>query len=140
MKVDLSSKLKDLIHVHGVQLLIDGVYNADPHPGNVIVQADGTLGLIDYGMVGRLTLMDRLQVAQVVVALAEKDVAKVHELYCAAGYDARTHMGVPHNASIVHRIATFHLDRIDLSLVDAAALLPLPTAGATGNNDAMMMQ
>ena len=40
--------------VHGTQMLLDGVYNADPHPGNIIVLADGRLGLIDYGMVGRL--------------------------------------------------------------------------------------
>jgi hypothetical protein len=133
VKVDLSSKLTDLVHVHGVQLLLDGVYNADPHPGNVIVLPDGTLGLIDYGMVGRLTLTDRLQLAQVVVALAEHDVAKVHALYTAAGYDARSHVGVPHNAAIVHRIATFHLDRIDLSAVDAA-----PTGSSAKNMQPMI--
>jgi hypothetical protein len=70
---------------------------------NVILQSDGTLGLIDYGMVGRLSLEDRLQVAQVVVALAENDAEKVFEVYTAAGYDARTHGGVPHNAGVVHR-------------------------------------
>jgi aarF domain-containing kinase len=115
---NLDAALKRIVHIHGVQLLLDGVYNADPHPGNVIVQADGTLGLIDYGMVGRLSLEDRLQVAQVVVALAERDVAGVARLYAEAGYDATTYTQKPHNAAIVHRIATFHLDRIDLSRVD----------------------
>ena len=34
------------------QILIDGVYHADPHPGNVLVSSDGTLWLIDFGAVG----------------------------------------------------------------------------------------
>ena len=46
--------VRELVHIHGCQLLLDGVYNADPHPGNVLLLPDGTLGLIDYGMVGRL--------------------------------------------------------------------------------------
>jgi ubiquinone biosynthesis protein len=34
------------------QILTDGVYHADPHPGNVLVDSDGTLWLIDFGAVG----------------------------------------------------------------------------------------
>jgi ubiquinone biosynthesis protein len=34
------------------QILTDGVYHADPHPGNVLVDRDGTLWLIDFGAVG----------------------------------------------------------------------------------------
>ncbi|MDQ4068065.1 MAG: AarF/UbiB family protein, partial [Actinomycetota bacterium] len=36
------------------QILRVGFFHADPHPGNVFVFADGTLGLIDFGAVGRL--------------------------------------------------------------------------------------
>ena len=32
----------------------DGFYHADPHPGNFLVLADGRIGLLDAGMVGRL--------------------------------------------------------------------------------------
>jgi hypothetical protein len=84
---------------------------------NVILQSDGTLGLIDYGMVGRLSLEERLQVAQVVVALAENDAEKVFEVYTAAGYDARTHGGVPHNAGVVHLI--------DYTLYSLCSLYPI---------------
>ena len=31
-----------------------GFYHADPHPGNLVVLADGAIGLLDFGMVGRL--------------------------------------------------------------------------------------
>lgn len=36
------------------QILLDGVFHADPHAGNVLVLTDGRLGLLDFGSVGRL--------------------------------------------------------------------------------------
>ena len=36
------------------QILDDGLYHADPHPGNVLIDAGGTLWLLDFGAVGRL--------------------------------------------------------------------------------------
>ena len=37
------------------QVLIDGVFHADPHPGNVLLTEDGRIALIDLGMVGHVT-------------------------------------------------------------------------------------
>jgi ubiquinone biosynthesis protein len=36
------------------EVMIDGVFHADPHPGNVLLLADGQLGLLDFGSVGRI--------------------------------------------------------------------------------------
>jgi len=36
------------------QVLLGGIFHADPHPGNVLLLEDGTLGLLDFGSVGRL--------------------------------------------------------------------------------------
>ena len=121
--VDLSQVLRVLIQVHGTQMLLDGVYNADPHPGNVVVLEDGRLGLIDYGMVGRLSKAERATLAKVVLALGKGELGKreVYDLYHSDGYRAGWHsgkrIGQPHGVSAVHRFATFHLDRIDLSPV-----------------------
>ena len=136
--VDLGRVLHTLVQVHGTQMLLDGVYNADPHPGNVIVLHDGRLGLIDYGMVGRLSPAERASIARVVLALAKGDSAKheVAEIYQQAGYRACWHSGRPHGVDAVHRFATFHLDRIDLSPVRIAQEGPAgaaDTAAAAGN-------
>ena len=53
----------DLLAVHGYEVLIDGCFNADPHPGNVLY-IDGKLGLIDYGQVKRLTDKERLDLVR----------------------------------------------------------------------------
>ena len=116
--------MRTLVHVHGCQLLLDGVYNADPHPGNVLVLPDGRLGLIDYGMVGRLSAAERAAVARVVRGLHARDAAAVVREYRDAGYRACWHSGEPHGAEVIYRLATFHLDRIDLS--------PVAVSGARG--------
>ena len=76
-----------LVRAYLKQIVIDGVFHADPHPGNVFVTEDGLLALIDLGMIGRLSpqMQDRLlklllaisegrgeEAAEVAVTLGEK--------------------------------------------------------------------
>lgn len=72
-------KLALLLDATGYQIFHDGVYNGDPHPGNILVLDDGRLGLIDYGQTRRLTKHDRLALAGVVAALG-KPMRNVHEI------------------------------------------------------------
>ncbi len=51
-----------------------GLYHADPHPGNVLVLPDGTLGLLDFGMVGRIDDSLRETIEQMLLAVASGDV------------------------------------------------------------------
>jgi predicted unusual protein kinase regulating ubiquinone biosynthesis (AarF/ABC1/UbiB family) len=44
-----------LIKTYLKQLLEDGFFHADPHPGNLLVKSDGRLAFFDFGMVGRIT-------------------------------------------------------------------------------------
>ncbi len=44
-----------LIRTYLKQLLEDGFFHADPHPGNLLVMKDGRLAFFDFGMVGRIT-------------------------------------------------------------------------------------
>jgi predicted unusual protein kinase regulating ubiquinone biosynthesis (AarF/ABC1/UbiB family) len=44
-----------LIKTYLKQLLEDGFFHADPHPGNLLVMGDGRLAFFDFGMVGRIT-------------------------------------------------------------------------------------
>jgi ubiquinone biosynthesis protein len=76
-----------LVRAYLKQIVLDGVFHADPHPGNLFVTEDGLLALIDLGMVGRLSpqMQDRLlklllaisegrgeEAAEVAVTLGEK--------------------------------------------------------------------
>ncbi len=55
------------------QLLGSGVFHADPHPGNVLLLADGSLALLDFGSVGRLDPLQQSALQGVLVALATRD-------------------------------------------------------------------
>ncbi|ALS28740.1 ABC transporter [Paenibacillus sp. 32O-W] len=51
------------------QVLVEGFFHGDPHPGNVLALQDGSLVLLDFGMVGRLTPEMKKHFASFVIAL-----------------------------------------------------------------------
>ena len=55
------------------QILDDGFFHADPHPGNVMISDEKGICLIDWGMVGRLTERDRYELIDLLKAIVEKD-------------------------------------------------------------------
>lgn len=55
----------------------DGFFHADPHPGNLFVQSDGRIGLIDFGMVGEIDERVREQLAALIVGLARQNARHV---------------------------------------------------------------
>jgi len=62
--------------------LINGVFHADPHPGNVLVRKDGSIGILDFGMVGRFSDETRRQVSDLFLALQHRDAVRlVDRLY-----------------------------------------------------------
>jgi predicted unusual protein kinase regulating ubiquinone biosynthesis (AarF/ABC1/UbiB family) len=69
------------------QVLVDGIFHADPHPGNVLVTDDQRLGLIDLGMIGRVapTLQERLLRLVLAVAEGQGDEAAERTLDIAEG-------------------------------------------------------
>ena len=50
-----------------------GLYHADPHPGNLLILPGGVIGLLDFGMVGRLTESLREDLEDVLMAIAAND-------------------------------------------------------------------
>ena len=69
--VDPEGLADELIQAYLQQILLDGFFHADPHPGNVFITEDGRLALIDLGMVGHLspTLQDKL--LKLILAISE---------------------------------------------------------------------
>ena len=54
-----------------------GVFHADPHPGNLLVQDDDTLCVIDFGKTGHLTPEQRRRVADIFIAIDRSDALKL---------------------------------------------------------------
>ena len=55
------------------QVLIEGFFHADPHPGNIFLLDNGVISLIDFGMVGRLTQDMKHNFASMVIAMMRQN-------------------------------------------------------------------
>jgi ubiquinone biosynthesis protein len=56
-----------------------GLFHADPHPGNIFAFRDGSLGLIDFGAVGRLDPIQQAAVVDILAALMRRDVSLLRD-------------------------------------------------------------
>lgn len=54
-----------------------GIFHGDPHPGNIFLLDDGRLGLVDFGITGRLNEEFRFTVAELMIAISERDTCAV---------------------------------------------------------------
>ncbi|RMD70858.1 MAG: AarF/ABC1/UbiB kinase family protein, partial [Bacteroidetes bacterium] len=57
-----------------------GLYHADPHPGNIIIRPDGTICLLDFGQVGRLTPYDQELLGELFVAAIQLDARSIRQV------------------------------------------------------------
>lgn len=61
------------LNLYLTQIFEFGYFHADPHPGNVLVRKDGSIVLIDFGMVGKMLKQDKYAFAGVFIAMANHD-------------------------------------------------------------------
>ena len=71
-------KLADsLLQAFLEQMLQEGVFHADPHPGNVMLLADGHLALIDFGAAGRLDPVQQAALRDLMAGVSRRDADAV---------------------------------------------------------------
>ena len=93
--INLGYILDLLNRVHAHEIMVDGAFNGDPHPGNIMLMPDGRVGLIHYGQVKRIPLKARLDIARLVVALARGTKDDVIDCY-TKHLNVRTKCVAPH--------------------------------------------
>lgn len=71
-------------------VLKDGFFHADPHPGNIFVLPDGRLGLVDFGIMGRVTEENMERFASIFLALANHDYDALVRQYVELGFVSET--------------------------------------------------
>ncbi len=71
MDVDAERLGRELVRAYLHQIVVDGFFHADPHPGNVFVTDDKKIALVDLGMVGRLSDRTQDRLLALLLAAAE---------------------------------------------------------------------
>lgn len=71
LEIDGASLADELFSAYLKQFLIDGIFHADPHPGNVFLTDDDHIALLDLGMVGRVTRSFQDNLLRLLLAISE---------------------------------------------------------------------
>ena len=72
---------KDLLSAYLKQIIVDGVFHCDPHPGNIFLTDDGRLALMDFGMVGRFDADQKDKIILLLLAFSERLGERVADTY-----------------------------------------------------------
>ncbi len=89
MGIDPKALAQRLMEVFCDQILVHGFFHADPHPGNILVQPDGRMVLLDFGLAKDLPPGFAMGIARLMVAIMSGDHAQVAAAFRALGFKTR---------------------------------------------------
>jgi ubiquinone biosynthesis protein len=79
MHVDRDALADELLHTAMRQMFVDGHFHADLHPGNVLISAEGEIGLIDFGATGRLDAQEESSIREMLFAVSRQDAGLLRQ-------------------------------------------------------------
>ena len=85
LDIDGEGLAEELFRAYLRQILIDGFFHADPHPGNVFLTEDGRIALLDLGMVSRISKSRQEELLKLLLAVAEGRGEQSAEIAIAMG-------------------------------------------------------
>jgi len=88
--VDRRDVATRLVRLYCQMIFVDGVYHADPHPGNVLVQKDGAIVLLDFGAVAELSPQMRAGIPEFLEGVLRRDTDKLVKSLRTMGFISRT--------------------------------------------------
>lgn len=83
--VDVSQVVRNGADMYLEMIFHNGFYHGDPHPGNLVVLPDNTIGLLDFGMVGRLDEKLREDIEDMLGAIITQDAQQLTSLVMRLG-------------------------------------------------------
>lgn len=90
MGVDKKELASRLVRVYCQMIFVDGVYHADPHPGNILVDKDGNLVLLDFGAVAELSPQMREGIPEFLEGVLRRDTERLIRALRKMGFLSRT--------------------------------------------------
>jgi len=87
--VDRQEIATRLVRLYCQMIFVDGVYHADPHPGNVLVQKDGSVVLLDFGAVAELSPQMREGIPEFLEGVLRRDTDRLVRSMRKMGFISR---------------------------------------------------
>ena len=121
VEIDGVKLSEELFRAYLKQILVDGFFHADPHPGNVFLTEDDHIALIDLGMVAHLNGRMREQLLRMLLAIAEARGEEVAEITIRMG-EAKPNFDRVEFTRRVSRLVVRHADAT-LERIDAGRIV-----------------
>jgi ubiquinone biosynthesis protein len=83
--IDLAEVTRRGAELYFEMIFHQGLYHADPHPGNLLVMPDGAIGILDFGMVARIEESLREDFEDLLLALVEQDATRLASIVMRVG-------------------------------------------------------
>jgi predicted unusual protein kinase regulating ubiquinone biosynthesis (AarF/ABC1/UbiB family) len=90
MGIDKKELASRLVRVYCQMIFVDGVYHADPHPGNILVDREGNLVLLDFGAVAELSPHMREGIPEFLEGVLRRDTDRLIRAMRKMGFLSRT--------------------------------------------------
>ena len=90
MGIDKKELGSRLVRVYCQMIFVDGVYHADPHPGNILVDKNGNLVLLDFGAVAELSPQMREGIPEFLEGVLRRDTERLIRALRKMGFLSRT--------------------------------------------------
>lgn len=105
---------------YGKQILEDGFFHADPHPGNIKMRGDQIVW-IDMGMMGRISVRDRQLLKKTALAIVEKDASDIKDILLTVG-EYKERINHPRLLEDIDRLLTRYVNA-DMASINLGELL-----------------
>lgn len=115
---DLDELARKGAHAYLRMIFDEGFYHADPHPGNIVLTRQGTLGLLDFGMVSRISESLREDIETMLASIVSRDVPMLVTLIKRVGRcpnDLNESQFCNDVADYVGQYSTVELSHFDMS-------------------------
>ena len=117
---DRKAILANIVAAAFSQVFVDGLFHADPHPGNLFVLEDNRLALIDFGSVGQISYAMRETLVMLVISVGTRDADAVARLLYR--------VGIPGERILLHRLRDAIHSLFDKYFRDATTLADMDAA------------
>ncbi len=123
---------EELFHAYLKQILVDGVFHADPHPGNILLTTDARIALIDLGMVGHTTPGMQENLLKLLLAVSEGESDQAGDIAIRMSETTPRFDEIQFRHNIAQLVAEQHNSKLSNIDVGRVVLEVAGTAADTG--------
>lgn len=124
---------EELFQAYLKQILVDGFFHADPHPGNLLLTPERNIAILDLGMIGRLNQRMRDQMVHLLAGIADGDGVQTAEAAMkigeARGESVDRNLFINSIEDIVGSVKTRSLENLQIGAVVLLVMQACAKAG-----------